>query len=245
MPCLIGKGRVRASKGAGLVLAWKPCRHLFVRRGARASLARFLEFWTPKSIRRDFVDGDFTTFDNGNPGVHWFQLRDCDVNYALTLLAHAPGEPPSTHSTTHRGLAASIQALRSLKTPSIRDGIRSSIPPNGPGGLDVSLEVHASNRILSPKDESGVITTALPSSTPFISPLDPRYPTQSTLNTFITRRDLGVDPPSSSEEEDVTHEEEAQANGGEGPKGCYGAVQMPSMWPVEADALPMSQLRIE
>ena len=42
---------------------------------------------------------DITTFDNGNPGVHWFQLQDCDVDYAPTLLAHAPGEPPSTRRT--------------------------------------------------------------------------------------------------------------------------------------------------
>lgn len=53
---------------------------------------------------------------------------------------------------------------------------------------------------------------------------------------------MGVDPASGAEEEDVAHEEAAQADGGQGIEGRDGAEQVLELWEGEEDASVVSVL---
>ena len=70
-------------------------------------------------------------------------------------------------------------------------------------------------------------------------------PARPSLNTVSSRGHLGRNTQGCAKKEDVALEEEAQADGWQGPERRYRAVQMPSVWGDQEDAPPLPQLPVK
>ena len=111
-------------------------------------------------------------------------------------------------------------------------------PPTLGAGAPLLVQIHSHLR-------TAVINTLPARLLPRGSVLDPAQPARAPVPALGTTRPLGGHPPGRAQEEDVALQEEAQADGRQGPEGRYRAVQMPSVWGDQEDASPLPQLLVK
>ena len=151
----------------------------------------------------------------------------------MTGAVHNQTNPTEPQPSTHSPILSSPPTVRDgVGGTGHEDGLLRLIPPQTP----------PHNTLLIDK-ATATCPAILAASLPVAHTRRPRrLPTRSAVDTVHPRGYLGVDPEGGAQKEDITHEEEAQADGGQGIEGRQLSVQVPGVRRDQADAPPLPAL---